>query len=177
MFTRTFTDEEIAKKILNKDNPKTMDYFFMRLLKVQMNDTNIDHNGVMRGAIRSTNPRITEAFGMLRRLNGLSRGQIHFVLDMHENQIFPKSRSFRICGRRLLPTLIVNPDAGKKKQITYGSGYVSTYTEPNEIMTSKHLLLYCRNSWTRKGDIKPSRVKNNETKEEVVATDVPVSVI
>jgi hypothetical protein len=175
MFVRNFTAKEIATMILNGDDPKTMDYYFMKLLKVQVEDAAISPSGALRGAVKSCAFRTTEAFGVLMRNTGrahtLERGQIYFVMDIHENQIFPTSRSFRICSRKLCPISVINPNAGKKKIVTYGSGYTANYLEPPESMLPKHLILYCRNAWERKGEVKPSRAKGKgKGKGEEVAT-------
>jgi hypothetical protein len=170
MFSRSFTSKEVATMILNENDPKTMDYFFMKLLDVQLDNTQINYSGTLTGTVRSAKSRITEAFGVLRRIRNFARGQIYFVMDIHEHQIFPKSRSFRICSRRLMPGKVINPNAGQKKQITYGSGYVSTYLEPNEILIPKHLVLYCRNAWERKGEVKPSRANQAKPVVNVAAT-------
>jgi hypothetical protein len=146
----------------------------MKLLGVQAHNVSVNYCGSLSGTIRSTNNRLTEAFGVLNRIRNYDRGQIYFVLDVHTHQIFPKSRSFRIVSRRLLPVQILNPKAGQKKQVTYGSGYVSTYIEPNEIMVPKHLVLYCRNAWERKGEVKPSRAKNKDDAPEAIAEAVSV---
>jgi hypothetical protein len=170
MFERNFTAKEIATMILNEDNPKTMDYYFMKLLKVKVSDVNIAHTGALTGSVKSFAYRITESFGVLsRNLNRASlseKGQIYFVMDIHDNQIFPTSRSFRICSRKLCPIPIVNPNAGQKKQVVYSSGYTTSYLEPPDLTIPKHLILYCRNAWERKGEVKPSRAKVNN----VVAT-------
>jgi hypothetical protein len=172
MTSRDLNGKEIATMILNEDNPKTMDYYFMKLLGVQVHNLGVNYCGSLAGNIRSTNNRVTEAFGVLNRIRNYDRGQIYFVLDVHIHQIFPKSRSFRIVSRRLLPVQILNPKAGQKKQVTYGSGYVSTYIEPDEIMVPKHLVLYCRNAWERKGEVKPSRAKNKDQVEQATEEEV-----
>jgi hypothetical protein len=178
MFARDFTAEELAKFITNENNPKTMDYFFMKLLNVKVEEFRINYTGNLSGTVKSKKARITESFGVLQRVRAFDRGQIYFVLDIHEHQIFPKSRSFKICSRRTLPVGIANPNAGQTKKITYGGGYVSTYLEPSELFLAKQLVLYCRNAWERKGEVKPSRSKTEEaTAVEVTATDAAVSVI
>ena len=175
MFARDFTSEELARFITNENNPKTMDYFFMKLLKVKVEEFRVAYNGSVSGSVRSKKARITESFSVLKRASNFVRGQIYFVLDIHEHQIFPKSRSFKICSRKTMPAAIANPNAGQKKQITYGGGYVSTYLEPNETLLPKHLVLYCKNAWERKGEIKPSRVKAEVKVTD--ATEEAVSVI
>jgi hypothetical protein len=174
MFVRTFTAKEIATMILNENNPKTMDYYFMKLLGVTLENACLSYGGALHGTLKAKNGRITESFGVLCRVRNYERGQIYFVMDIHEAQIFPKSRSFRITSRRLLPIPVNNPKAGQKKQITYGSGYVSNYIEPTEILVPKHLVLYCRNAWERKGEVKPSRVKNNNDAPDATAEAVSV---
>lgn len=174
MFVRAFTAKEIATMILNENNPKTMDYYFMKLLGVNLDNTSISYGGALHGNLKSRNQRITESFGVLGRVRNYERGQIYFVLDIHEAQIFPKSRSFRIASRRLLPIPVINSKAGQKKQITYGSGYVSTHIEPTEILAPKHLVLYCRNAWERKGEVKPSRAKNKDDAPDAIAEAVSV---
>jgi hypothetical protein len=185
MFARNFTAREIATMILNEDNPKTMDYFFMKLLKVKINHAAVSYGGVLNITMVSENNRISCAFNVLGRQRNFVRGQVYFTIDMHENQIFPKSRSFRICGRRLLPISVKNSNAGKVKTVKYAHGYTSTIVEPPEILQPKHVILYCRNAWERKGEVKPSRAKGNkeeavstpDTGESVNATDVGISVI
>jgi hypothetical protein len=176
MINRELSAKQIATMILNEDNPKTMDYFFMKLLKINIEHAAVGYDGSISGSLLSNRLRITQAFGILNRIRDFVRGQLYFVLDIHEGQIFPKSRLFRICSRKLLPINTKNPNAGKIKKITYGSGYVSEYIEPKEIMISKHLMLYCKNSWERKGEVKPSRAKNKKevlesTSEDAVAPD------
>lgn len=174
MFVRTFTAKEIATMILNENNPKTMDYYFMKLLGVNLDNTSISYSGTLHGNLKSKNKRITESFGVLGRVRNYERGQIYFVMDIHEAQIFPKSRSFRITSRRLLPIPVTNPKAGQKKQITYGNGYVCTHIEPTEFLVPKHLVLYCRNAWERKGEVKPSRAKNKDDAPDTIAEAVSV---
>lgn len=159
MFAKEFTAEDLARFITNESSPKTMDYFFMKLLKVKVEEFRVNWNGELTGNVKSKKARITDAFGVLRRARNFVKGQIYFVLDIHEHQIFPKSRSFRICSRKTMPAPVINPNAGLKKQVTYGGGYVSFYLEPNELLIPKHLVLYCRNAWERKGEVKPSRAK------------------
>ena len=177
MFARSFTPKEIATMILNEDNPKTMDYYFMKLLKVKVENACVSSSGSLSGNVRSSAQRVTESFGVLgralRHSNSLERGQIYFVLDIHDNQIFPTSRSFRICSRKLLPISVSNPKAGHKKHVVYSGGYTATYTEPAELMVPKHLILYCRNAWERKGEVKPSRAKGKKaaTTSEVLNND------
>lgn len=175
MFAKDFTAEDLARFITNENNPKTMDYFFMKLLKIKVEDFRVNYTGNVSGTVKSKKARITESFSVLQRASNFVRGQIYFVLDIHEHQIFPKSRSFKICSRRTLPVSIANPNAGQKKQITYGGGYVSTYLEPNELFLPKHLVLYCRNAWERKGEVKPSKAKAEV--EVTAATEEAVSVI
>lgn len=175
MFVKDFTAEDLARFITNESNPKTMDYFFMKLLKIKVEDFRVNYNGNVSGTVKSKKARITESFSVLQRASNFVRGQIYFVLDIHEHQIFPKSRSFKICSRRTLPVSIANPNAGQKKQITYGGGYVSSYLEPTELFLPKHLVLYCRNAWERKGEVKPSRAKAEV--EVTAATAEAVSVI
>ena len=175
MFAKDFTAEDLARFITNENNPKTMDYFFMKLLKIKVEDFRVNYTGNVSGTVKSKKARITESFSVLQRASNFVRGQIYFVLDIHEHQIFPKSRSFKICSRRTLPVSIANPNAGQKKHITYGGGYVSTYLEPNELFLPKHLVLYCRNAWERKGEVKPSKAKAEV--EVTAATEEAVSVI
>jgi len=178
MQQRTFTRQELARMIMNEDNPKTMDYFFMKLLNVQVVDAKIGWDGRINGAIRNMKGRISEAFGVLGRIRSYVRGQIYFVMDIHEHQIFPKSRSFRICSRKIMPISIINPNDGKTKTITYGGGYTTNYLEPLELLESKQLVLYCRNAWERKGEVKPSRAKTEAANTaETIATEEAVSVI
>lgn len=172
MFVKNFTSQEIATMILNEDNPKTMDYFFMKLLKVKLHQAGVGHDGTLNVSMRNGDARISSAFSILARQRNFERGQIYFAMDIHSHQIFPKSRSFRICSRKLLPISIKNPNAGKIKKVAYGNGYVAQYSEPEEILQKKHIMLYCRNAWERKGEIKPSRAKDK--KEEVVSTSAAV---
>lgn len=171
MFVRELNAKEIATMILNQNNPKTMDYYFMNLLGARLDDGRISWNGSLNGHLISSKTRITESFGVLGRVRpkNYEKGQIYFTLDIHEDQIFPKSRSFRICSKRLMPVSLPNPRKGQVKQIVYASGYTASYPEPNTIEVSKHITLYCRNAWERKGEIKPSRAKKNE--EDAVAPD------
>jgi hypothetical protein len=175
MFARNFTAREIATMILNEDNPKTMDYFFMKLLKVKINHAAVSYGGMLNISMVSENNRVASAFSMLGRQQNFERGQIYFTMDMHANQIFPKSRSFRICGRKLLPISVKNPQAGTVKTTMYASGYSNKITEPDEILQPKHIILYCRNAWERKGEVKPSRAKaNNEEVMDATATAISV---
>jgi hypothetical protein len=177
MFSRNFTQKEIATAILNEDNPKTMDYFYVKLLGVKIQHTRVMPNGRLVGAIQSQNHRTSEAFGLLHRhRRQASRGQLYFALDIHAHQIFPKSRSLRICSRKSLPVAVVNPIAGQTKIVMYGT-YASTQTEPDEILLPKDIVCYCRNAWERKGEIKPSRVSVKDNDEETTAIDTPISVI
>lgn len=171
MFVRDLNAKEIATMILNENNPKTMDYYFMKLLGVNLDDARIEYDGSLIGHLRSSKARITESFGVLGRVRPRSyeKGQIYFTLDIHEDQIFPKSRSFRICSKRLMPVILPNPRKGQVKQVTYGSGYTASYPEQDTIEVSKHITLYCRNAWERKGEVKPSRAKKNE--EDTTAPD------
>lgn len=164
MFARQFTAKEIASMILNQDNPKTMDYYFMKILDVRLDNANINWNGYLTGNLECAKTRIAESFGVLGRVRpkNYEKGQIYFTLDIHEEQIFPKSRSFRICSKRLLPVTIPNPRKGQTKQVTYSSGYVASYLESPTLQIAKHITLYCRNAWERKGEVKPSRSKKNE---------------
>lgn len=181
MFVRNFTAKEIATMILNENNPKTMDYYFMKLLDVQTQDASVSYAGSLSCTIKSRAYRITESFGVLGRSLGRldsQRGQIYFVMDIHANQIFPASRSFRICSRKLLPISVINPNAGKKKHVVYGNGYTSTYSEPEEILIPKHLMLYCRNAWERKGVAKPSRAKGKKAAAaSEVGADTPDAIV
>lgn len=183
MFVRHFDVKEIATMLLNENNPKTMDYFFLKLLDVRLDNAHIAWSGALSGQLRSANTRITEAFSVLNRVNpkNYAKGQLYFTLDIHEEQIFPKSRSFRICSKRMLPVSVPNPRKGQVKNITYGSGYTASYPETPTIEVAKHITLYCRNSWERKGEVKPSRAKKQEeevvTPSEHVATAEVVSVI
>jgi hypothetical protein len=185
MFAKHLTAQEIATMILNEDNPKTMDYFFVNLLKVKMDHASVSYSGTLNASIKSVDNRISCAFNVLGRQRNFVRGQVYFTIDMHRNQIFPKSRSFRICGRRLLPISVKNPNAGKVKTVKYAHGYTSTIVEPSGILQPKHVILYCRNAWERKGEVKPSRAKGNkeeavstpDTGESVNTTDVGISVI
>jgi len=175
MFARNFTAREIATMILNEDNPKTMDYFFMKLLKIKINHAAVGYGGVLNISMVSENNRVASAFSILGRQHNFERGQIYFAMDMHANQIFPKSRSFRICGRKLLPINVKNPQAGTVKTIVYAHGYSNKITEPDEILQPKHIILYCRNAWERKGEVKPSRAKaNNEEVTDATATAISV---
>jgi len=171
MFARDLNAKEVATMILNENNPKTMDYYFMRLLGVRLNHPRVSWNGSLNGELISSKTRITESFGVLGRVRPkhYEKGQIYFTLDIHEDQIFPKSRSFRICSKRLLPVTLPNPRKGQVKQVTYGSGYTASYPEQDTIEVSKHITLYCRNAWERKGEVKPSRAKKNE--EDATAPD------
>lgn len=176
MIQRQLSARQLATMIINEDNPKTMDYFFMKLLKVNIEHAAVSYDGSISGTVKSNRSRITQAFGMLGRVRDFVRGQLYFVLDIHENQIFPKSRLFRISSRKLLPIAIKNPNAGNVKEVIYGSGYTSRYMEPPDILIPKHLMLYCKNTWERKGELKPSRAKNKKeaveaTSEDVVAPD------
>jgi hypothetical protein len=164
MFAKNLNAKEIATMILNENNPKTMDYYFMHLLGVHIDNAYISWAGDLHGHIRSSKKRITESFGVLGRVNpkNYEKGQIYFTLDIHDNQIFPKSRSFRICSKRLLPVTLPNPRKGQVRHINYSSGYTAAYPEKDIIEAPKHITLYCRNTWERKGEVKPSRAKNNE---------------
>lgn len=171
MFARNFTAIEIATMILNQDNPKTMDYYFMNLLGVRLDNASINWNGHLNGHLSCLETRVAESFGVLGRVRpkNYEKGQIYFTLDIHEEQIFPKSRSFRICSKRMLPVNIPNPRKGQTKQVTYSSGYVASYLESPTLQIAKHITLYCRNAWERKGEVKPSRAKKNE--EDTTAPD------
>lgn len=171
MFVKNLNAQEIARMILNEDNPKTMDYYFMKLLDVRIQDAAIGWCGSLNGHLKSFNTRVTSSFSVLGRVRPKSyeRGQIYFTLDIHEDQIFPKSRTFRICSKRSLPVTVINPRKGQLKQVTYGSGFVASYLETPTIEVPKTIILYCRNAWERKGEIQPSTAKKQ--KEEVVETD------
>lgn len=161
MFARHFTGKEMATMLLNESNPKTMDYFFVKLLGVKLDNARVNYNGSVSGSLRSYNNRITEAVGTLTRVRGVKRGQLYFILDAHDHQIFPKSRSLRICSRKYLPVSVVNPKAGETKKVMYGS-YSHMQTEGPEITIAKSLVLYCRNAWERKGEVLPSRATVKE---------------
>ena len=177
MFAKNLDAQEIARMILNEDNPKTMDYYFMKLLDVRIQDATVGWCGSLNGNLKSFNTRVTSSFNVLGRARPKSyeRGQIYFTLDIHEDQIFPKSRTFRICSKRSLPVTVINPRKGQLKQVTYGSGFTASYLETPTIEVPKNIILYCRNAWERKGDIKPSTAKKQ--KEEVVEADAIAEVV
>lgn len=172
MRVKELTAQDLANMIMNQDNPKTMDYYFMNLLDVRCQHLQINVNGALTGSVVNHNSRVSCAFDSLRKCRDFVRGQIYFVLDIHENQIFPKSRSFKICGRRQHPVNISNPRAGQQKTVIYNSVYSAHYTEPNVILVPKHMVLYCRNAWERKGEVKPSRAKDK--KEDAIGMAVSV---
>lgn len=165
MRTKSFSAGEVARLILNVNNPKTMDYYFLKFMGVNTDaPAHLNWAGGFTVHMTSLNNRLSHCFQLSanrKRVEKEQRGNIYFILDVTKDQILPKSRTLRIVRRKFEPVQVPNPNRGKTKKITYGNGYVQTYLEQSFIQQNKELLLYCRNSWDRKGEIKQSKPKKD----------------
>lgn len=148
------TKNDMARMISNTDNPKTMDYYAMRLFNVSCNGF-INSSGDLNFAIRSQATRASAALELVNSIEDNSkRGQLFFVLDAFTEHLLPKSRLLRIMRKRALSVMINNPLAGSTREIKYTSGYIAKHVEPDLIHEHKSLVLYCRNAWDRKSELK-----------------------
>lgn len=145
---------DMARMIGNTDNPKTMDYYTMRILDVSCNGF-INSAGNLNFSIRSQAARASAALELAESIEGnTKRGQLFFVLDVFADNLLPKSRLLRIIRNRSLPVMINNPLAGSTREIKYTSGYIAKHIEPDLIHEYKRLVLYCRNAWDRRSELK-----------------------
>jgi hypothetical protein len=190
MYNQSVSCTKFAKMLDNRNNPKTMDYMFLELLDVRLqyhrysvkdDDAvgGIEYNGRLQIGVQSNNSILSEAFSQLNSVNkkNKTRGQVYFTMSIFKDQIFPKSRNFRIISRRSQSVTRSNPKAGETKQVKYGSGYVAHYVEPNFFSELKPIILYCRNAWDRKTKIKIGGKRKTKTAEVVEVAAQPAEAI
>jgi hypothetical protein len=159
MISRQYSLTELCSLIQNKDNPKTMDYYFNRMLNVFSYDEEAGHNtphialtygGVFDVVIHSRNPTLSNASCVLKRGSNKNNNML-FVMRLFENHLFPKSKTFRVISRSTCPVNIINPLAGQVSETKYASGYVYRTVQEPTVLHPKPLVLYSKNNWQRKG--------------------------
>ena len=158
MVARQFSVEDIIRMLTNRDNPKTMDYYFMRFLGVDMEsvDRGLDWSGKFTFRMSSTPGSVLgESFYLINKwINRNTKFKSMFVLHMFEDKKLPKSRLLKIVGERSCPVDICNPKKGQNTIINSGVGFVWSRAEPDYISHPKVLVAYSRNSWERRTELK-----------------------
>lgn len=164
MRVRYFSGEDLRELINNASNPKTMDYYFDKILglKLQSEDVGqLHYNGTFTASVRSRDYKVAPSFTLTQGRNRAEdstgkRGNVYFVIELNRNVTLPKCRSLAIVRKMASGTKVINPAAGQQKQVVYSSGYVQTYIEPVTINIPVNLLLYRRNAWDRIHTLKTS---------------------
>lgn len=165
--TKELTNLDISNLLLNKDNPKSIYYYMYRLLDIENEHVKINWSGALYINIKSSATRVHEAVYMTQRHNAKSKqGSISFILDLFPHQILPKSRLIKIISRKSMPVQVPNPKAGQTKEVKYGynNQFTTHYPEPDFISADKHFIMYTRNMWDRKTELKING--NNEAEED-----------
>lgn len=180
MRSRSFNIDEVTRILVNRNDPKTMDYYLVRVMNLKTRYADMYSNGHMNFTIASDDIIMSEAIHQMMRyrhyINGRqskNKEQLFFVLEMFEDRVLPKCRTLRIIGRHRFSTQLPNPIAGQAVPPPPGprSAFFYQRYEPPYIAKSKQLCIYCRNNWDRKGEL-----KINDNNDELEQDDSEVNV-
>jgi hypothetical protein len=170
MQSRQYSLTELSSLIQNKDNPKTMDYYFIKILNIFNGENDngycydslaLNHGGVFAVSITSRHPVLSSALCLLKRGESKNNNLL-FVMRLFENHLFPKSKTFRVISRTTCPVDIINPKAGQIEEFKYPSGYIQRSVQHHFLQHPKPLMLYNKNNWQRKGTLNIEVSKNND---------------
>jgi len=172
MTQRNLTLEDLARLITNRDNPKTMDFYFWRFMGLADTDNFINNmqvlsNGEFEVLLKSNAKTLAAAFsltdsvvnfnvyyrGLNNTKNTANKPSLFFVMSMFPEKVFPKCRDIKIMSSRTYYELLVNPRAGETTTISTPSGYSYSRLEPDLREEKKYLVAYSRSKWLRRGKL------------------------
>jgi hypothetical protein len=156
MYDRPYTLDDLTRLLVNRDNPKTMDYYIFRLLNLTYKDLGVDFDGQFKFNMFSSNPYISKSMTMcFRHSDRLSLSYKSLVvLPMFDKHKFPKCRSIKIVSSSVFYVDMINPNRGQTEEIqTYG-GFKFLRAQPDYLSFKKYYVCYAHGKWERRGELK-----------------------
>ena len=154
--------DDLQRILNNRDNPKTMDYYYFKLLNLKM--YTVCHAGKII-ELREDNTELRTALNCGVHIDRHFRSQSKetkiflqsryaFTMRIFPTHIFPKSHLIKILNTRRADVNAPNPLAGKTTQRFYGPGNTLSYPvlEAPYVKFTKEMVNYVRSA---KGRIKP----------------------
>lgn len=137
MLQRSYDLQELTRMLQNQNNPKTMDYYFLKFMNVDSSVGYLTISGTFIFNITSQNTALSAAFKLLTSYSQelkTNKNKFCFVLDVFKHHKLPRSRSFKLRG-----LLTRNVHVNKKTEI----GVIGKHEE-------KNMLLYFRTNYQKK---------------------------
>lgn len=175
MYAREINLGEYTRMLVNRNNPKTMDYFYFRIMRLSTDDAEVAYlnsggefttrlqnrpeylkDGAAYGDISDENSEIGNFNLKVQRSRRDGVGvDVYFLMHLFAHQLLPKSRDFKLLYKAKAKAAIVNPKAGQPFHVRAPNGTILyTILESAISKPEKYWCLYQRNNWERMNAIK-----------------------
>jgi len=155
MRVRSHTLDDVTRMLVNRNNPKTMDYYFFRIMQIAPSIIGVNYEGVYDLKLASRNAEVSAGMTLCQKRRGGKYKSI-FTIPMFPDHKFPKSRSLKILSTSSNYIALINPKRGTTEEITTAGGFKFYRAQPDYLQQPKNHVCYAHGKWERRGQLKTS---------------------